>query len=742
MFQKPVRPSGDGVFMDLCRHIALQTSAVWTNMVMIMEPFGLRPNYDDFRRFVSVSWMGGLLQSVEGIWKFAFADAFCHWTKQTEFPSPPRFFKSGLFFACFPSMGRKLKKLDYSWAWNRETRYKFAYSILNGKKGTEAIPWWDVEAGLSKFETLAQKPFTPDPKWDPVIMSEITRTVRQLIKPVRESHLNSLLPSSSAHYGVRRKDGGGTTALFSKCAGQRTSSKVGEFDVPEPKSDELMAAVEELKKVFDQNEWHDGEIHLVKEPFKLRSITTTNVALSYVGKYLQRMIHRQLSRHPAFSFAFGEVTVDDLSSWELYGEDYLCSGDYEAATDNLFVKYSSHCWQEICKQMEFDPWVYEVFNWGLAKNRWHFPSGRVLEQSEKVQPMGYILSFTLLCIINFALARYVCEIDEMESIRRERRGSHGLLAEKRLKWNMRNRCPVRINGDDVLMKLSSRDSYDLFKGITAAAGLIPSIGKNYTSREFGMINSKLLVVVRDWFGVGRVRFNVPYVNVGLIKGTGRVLSDTRIEDSCSSVLGNVSESTHALALRHDTEFASSLLSQYIAWNYSVLTGTMRDWYLPTCLGGLGMWRSGRRLQPLSRAAALVAQLAFERGGVCLDRETPEANSTSEKYRKGVPFAVERVDDMDVVEPSCDDSYFFWSPEVIKPRVGPTSEQLFRRLYGKAKKDGVRPMVGRQFFSFRRVPLFQMIPVKQINPFFLDLSTLPVTPESCEAAVTQPSCLVL
>jgi hypothetical protein len=607
---------------------------------------------------------------------------------------------------------------------------------MMAKKGTEAIPWWDVDAGLQGFANICAKknPVIPD-KTDQTILHEIRRTVRELLHKDNTSgeYLSSLLPSMSAHVDWTRKEGGGTSALYETCAKHRTSNKVGDVEVKVPDHFELLRAAEGVTK----SEFVPGKVHLVKEPFKLRSITTCPPNDAYLAKYLNRIIHSQVRKHPAFSFADHDVNLQDLEDFEFQNDEFAVSADYESATDNLKTRYTAWTWLCVCERLGFADWV---FGWGLrtlTRNQWEMPNRKIIYQDETIQPMGNGLSFPLLCMINFSIVRHSCEVDRAEVIR-DRLETTNRVCRKALpvrdivdlSWvlsqkEVNARCQIKINGDDALFKLSRLSSYEYFKKISSSVGLIPSIGKNFISRDFGMINSKLLVIKRDCFVEGHFSYIAPYVNVGLMKGTGRVLSDTRIEESTHDAFyGSVGESSAALVKGFSLDDGDRLLTQFVRWNMDKLGKTWRDWYLPRSLGGLELVNLGLRSIPkLSKAAAVVAQYAFQELGLCIDSVPVELNATSKKYRRAVPMTSCRIDELpeEEIYDLRDDSYFFWTDEVdAAAGKRPGSEQQFRNAYSKALRKGVNPMVGRQKFRFRMEPLFQLVPVRQINVFIHNL----------------------
>ena len=87
--------------------------------------------------------------------------------------------------------------------------------------------------------------------------------------------------------------------------------------------------------------------------------------------------------------------------------------------------------------------------------------------------MGSPVSFPVLCLINIAatLVSYAIRlgVDEVDL----------------------STIPICVNGDDVLFWAVDREHYEIWKQVTAKCGLKFSLGKNYTSRRYAVINSEL-----------------------------------------------------------------------------------------------------------------------------------------------------------------------------------------------------------------------------------------------------------
>jgi len=129
--------------------------------------------------------------------------------------------------------------------------------------------------------------------------------------------------------------------------------------------------------------------------------------------------------------------------------------------------------------------------------------GKISASQREAQPMGKILSFSILCIINFAVCRKALELD---------RGCSIPISE----------FPGLINGDDCCFPIKN---FDHWVGCSAMVGLFNSVGKTFTSREFIEMNSRIFLLTSyqeidgDYFECKYLE--VPFVNFGLMKGMVR-----------------------------------------------------------------------------------------------------------------------------------------------------------------------------------------------------------------------------
>lgn len=160
-----------------------------------------------------------------------------------------------------------------------------------------------------------------------------------------------------------------------------------------------------------------------------------------------------------------ECLEKNLVSWkhdrELNEGQFVLSGDYESATDGLNMDITMSLMKGILSNIEHEP----TRLWALYETGEHiieYPDWTKIEPVRQTtgQLMGSLLSFPLLCLANYALCKFV-GIQEM-----------------------------MINGDD-LLALCSKDTYQRWRDIGPKVGLVPSVGKNFISREFGTFNSQI-----------------------------------------------------------------------------------------------------------------------------------------------------------------------------------------------------------------------------------------------------------
>lgn len=225
----------------------------------------------------------------------------------------------------------------------------------------------------------------------------------------------------------------------------------------------------------------------ILEPLKVRIITKGQAAEYYRCIELQKLMHGALRKHPVFQCIGHPIEDIDWADTfrsrdELMDDEFFVSGDYKAATDNLRSDLSEYTWKCICRNVRLGWDSQARLSWtkyeqlglkALTGHRLHY--GRETVSQTWGQLMGSPMSFPILCIVNAAATLVSLEED----------------------FSPDNR--IRVNGDDIAF-IANPARYERWKEVTHLCGLDFSIGKNYTSREFIIMNSELrrAPMRREW----------------------------------------------------------------------------------------------------------------------------------------------------------------------------------------------------------------------------------------------------
>jgi hypothetical protein len=419
--------------------------------------------------------------------KFHSSYAFGKGFGQAELPTDPTGNEAKDLYGCFTPclkrvMRRAMKRAEGgNWAYRR-----FLLDVLMSKSGMPPSLKPFVDGALADHrKALTQRTKAPEGVLDFIIYShtieavkkEIMREVRRLFHGKVFEHVDAF-PSVSASFENPLSEGGGFAQL------------VNDFDVPidiiQPDGTVDDAALVGAFQNYVDHTWLQRLPQPLEcipipilEPLKVRIITKAQAAENYRTLELQKMMHSVLRQHPVFEF-IGKP-IDDRSFSACFGhlgrlapDEFFVSGDYKAATDNLDPALSLWAWECICREVTvqwqgqerllFDTPYHDLGRKALTGHRINYKDSTVLQTWGQL--MGSPMSFPILCLINSA-------------------ATHVAL---RMKFSRFSK--MRINGDDIGF-IANPDSYDTWKGVTAACGLEFSMGKNYTSREFLIMNSEL-----------------------------------------------------------------------------------------------------------------------------------------------------------------------------------------------------------------------------------------------------------
>jgi len=163
---------------------------------------------------------------------------------------------------------------------------------------------------------------------------------------------------------------------------------------------------------------------------------------------------------------------------KVLGEVFV-SGDYESATDFLNSGVSRTVLSQILMRSRSVPngirrMAMDSLSLPVELRR-EDGSRRQVDQRSG-QMMGYLLSFPLLCIINYITFKY--------AVRRD--------------------VPVKINGDDIVFR-GTREEYTRWKEVVNKSGLVLSEGKTLIDSRFFTLNSCL------FYGESKVVKAVPFI---------------------------------------------------------------------------------------------------------------------------------------------------------------------------------------------------------------------------------------
>jgi hypothetical protein len=360
----------------------------------------------------------------------------------------------------------------------------------------------------------------------------------------------------------------------------------------------------------------------LSEALKVRGITTPCALETWLLKPLQQYLFNSLKKHNVFAVTATPLTPEHLSAVikGLRPEQKFLSGDYDNATNNMYSKSTRDCIEAICEHLQLSEnyrkvvvrsLVGNIVQYSLNYNDYDKLSKQFVKEKTKVsfkeeqteaQPMGKILSFSVLCMINFAVCRKAVEIDYGISVPI----SH---------------FPGLINGDDCCFPLTD---FDIWVKVAAMVGLYNSIGKTFFSREFIEMNSRTFMVKEHTYPLIQsdplyenldiisefideyahpketllnIEFcEIPFLNFGLLKGlvrSGNAEDKQNLNTKKREIIEAVSRMgwCHSQLVR-DFEFMYQDLDfLFKTYHNKFLLSPMLNgvpYYIPFWLGGLGL----------------------------------------------------------------------------------------------------------------------------------------------------------
>jgi len=356
-----------------------------------------------------------------------------------------------------------------------------------------------------------------------------------------------------------------------------------------------------INHVFQQVE-HEPNIvvpQALPEALKVRMITRGPALRYWFGKAIQKVVHRALRNHPTFVAIGRPLCSRDLEDTLLplgEGESFL-SGDYKSATDLLHPDLCLAAVDTICFELGWSDSIRDIFRNGLVGADIH---GSSKVRQEWGQLMGSPMSFPILCIVNAAVNRFYYEM--VNGVLLPKMSCKGGIFSLDLQSAgiKLKETPMLVNGDDIVLRAPDTQ-YTLWNMMVNDCGLVPSIGKNYLSKDFAVINSTYyefmdcevgnfceLESTQQFQELGTLNTGLLYPDLGgkFHKVNGRWLSD-KAQD-----LGSISWDL-VRGFENDFNARDFLLSRFVSG--PEVGPLLRDlpgrlsWYVDKKLGGYGIY---------------------------------------------------------------------------------------------------------------------------------------------------------
>lgn len=338
-----------------------------------------------------------------------------------------------------------------------------------------------------------------------------------------------------------------------------------------------------------------SQVKEILEPLKVRVITKSNALPQYLSIPVQKALHGALRKRKIFQLLNEPISgllINDFVDRNRDQEGAWNSGDYKGATDGLSQEISEIVARSVIGHIA--PWMSPKELHVLLRNlvgqkikyvyhdEYGIPEEVIIDQANG-QLMGSILSFPVLCLVNY-LTYFFSVSPLFLEYERYVLGLRGALTSLEL-----DRELVLINGDDILFK-SSDSEYSRWEKTLSFFGFTLSVGKNLRSEKFLMINSCLFTRTgsllqtedhnpkRDFF------IEATYPNLGLLKGRSKVSSTDHLVDD--KPLWTIDETIR-------DGFGPNYARYYRVWNKERLQKYsncgQRNYYGPRELGFCGLY---------------------------------------------------------------------------------------------------------------------------------------------------------
>jgi len=292
------------------------------------------------------------------------------------------------------------------------------------------------------IDIYIEKMSSPQPPADPLFLAFVRREVPKLFRPGWDRHYADnvlrMLPSASSCFETGRKDGG--------CRG--------------------MSARGEWLSRFDAVDFCLSSPYFSGlGPSKVCSVDTGGkkriISIPPADMNLLRPLHVSMYNHLSqFPWLLrGDAKPSKFGDFSSVEGEVFVSGDYESATDNLNSEVQREILRLILDMSDLPSGVKEMALATLSM-RLQNPRSKKFSVQHRGQLMGNLLSFPLLCIVNFLAFKYVVP----------------------------RKVPLRVNGDDLVFRGTVAENDRWMKEV-GRSGLTLSLGKTMVDRRFFSLNS-------------------------------------------------------------------------------------------------------------------------------------------------------------------------------------------------------------------------------------------------------------
>lgn len=584
---------------------------------------GRLPSMAQLLIFCQRYFLYSLIDQLEDAYKFHSAFQFSRMLHQEELPPKPNLFPQevdgfiiGGWVERFLRRGRKHFELSNRDNEKDQIYIGFSYSLMDCKRGCPAVsPMKQAKALDDHQKAMTGSAYlgTSLPDEPSPILKEIMKCSREIFKecvgPFRPRHW--VPPSVSAHFDGSRKQGGAHYSLKEILYyGYELIGMIAYRTKLSFVYGHYVCNKDSLIELY--NKWHENRnflidprinanVHIVLEPFKVRTITCGESIPYQIGRLVNREIHSRLRQWECFRL-IGEKCDEQIINDHFQGtsatyllgqkfEQFLSSIDYKNATDGLHPLLVKTLANTICKYLKVPSSLEDVFyssvHATLGNHTLHYNVNgkqKIVEQTHG-QLMGSPISFVLLCIFNAAVLLAAWR----EYIRRLTRSSWDFYEHANDYLSsfegMNTFLRPLFNGDDGLYS-SNKDLHEIWKVYATEAGLTPSVGKSYITGDLAMINSEM------YYRNSGVFQRVYTTNSGLIKGRSKVISDSRderLDGSIEKKIAPICDQLEELR-KHCKSSSVDKRVQEVFFSHSrdLLMSSNRSWVLPRALGGLGL----------------------------------------------------------------------------------------------------------------------------------------------------------